>query len=970
MPDLESDRSYTPSWQSWKLHEWGEAFFDYFFEFSEDDTPVTRLPITDVTWHEVTKDWNTNPGNIERAFLDTFPKKRKVLERNFWKFTDRDDLVPPPSFPYLILTCVVAAASEEESEEGDFRERLRDMLGMGDIAPLPLIGLNKVWEEFARWLDNGRANGQSWRRLVLPEDVGRETIIGYSKRLVFPTRKDRQRLAGLLTQKNLPDDPPLLSVLSIVKSNLLDFGSTFQRTFSDFDRRVREGTETNAHPFWAAVLEALRTSQCGRNIEAARDRLELLLLMEFDEFDDPVLSLLTKASWHGAGIATRRLDFEVEDYGHLLIDERNHDPQEPVSRLLKGTLLLGSVHSPLLQVVEEGLLIFQKVGEYYSARIKPPEPGFTIVLIKQHLISRFREALGPLAAQHVPSRYGDSQWYWLDRLDGQQILSCLKDRESFRNFRCLARTVRPASIGVQGGILCNEGGYLGRFNSLPEFRFEGAQQMRLHPPAGITTALELKQCQTGWQVVECLTSRSGLEGEFKIVAETVADARASMRRIRFQRDVLSWNYASPSDPGAWEIEAGLRDVASLSPDDRSLWDIGASWESEQYVEMATPMHTVRLDSTWRRTGLGDLVETLAAIGTTCTSGLAETKLLDWLRRCLRIGDQDRRLVWEIARAWTETGLLQRVSDRRWRAARYFLPVPRLCLSRVRNAGWQGVCTGLLPELVSTRLVAATHAYGVATHWIASVSRWLPPGLVLSADNPEPLTELARSQGLEIVVARPLGDCLASLDQILHTEEPPGNYTLHAVWNWEGGYFQRLQEPSKEPDIPGVYYYRRPSGDRRDYFLVRAESGQRLWSYSRVWSLMAGARFAGHETFAYRSEEGFYRRARGGIYLPIVVGRLAFALTGIAPGPVEQANGDIDYRYPVYNIEIAEVVGVRLLGWLRRNQEKSHVPEWLRALALARSPNEPCLVLPTENGKPPITVPTSLLPLYRQFIRVR
>ena len=969
MPDRESDRSYTPSWQPWGLREWGEAFFDYFFKFSADDAPVTRLPITDITWHEVTKDRNTNPDDMERAFINTFPKKRKALQLNFSKFTDRDDLVPPSSFPYLILTCVVAAASEEESEEGDFRERLRDMLGMKDTATLPLSGLNKIWEEFTRWLDNGRTNGQSWRQLVLPEDVGRETIIGYSKRLVFPTRKDWQRLADLLIQKNLPADPPLSSVLSIVKSNLLDFGETFQRTFNDFELRVREGTETDAHPFWAAVLEALRTSQFGGNIEAARGRLELLLLMEFGEFDDPVLSLLTKASWHGAGIATRRLDFEVEGYDHLLINERNNDSQEPVSLLLNGILFRQGLHSPLLQVVKDGLLIFQKVGGYYSARIKPPEPGSVVVLINRCQLSRFLEALGPLDAQHKPSRYGDSQWYWLDRLDGQQILSRLKDREPFQSLSCLARTVRPASIGVQGGILCKEGSYLGRFHSLPEFRFEGAQQMRLTPPAGINAALELKRCQTGWRVVESPASRSGLEGEFKVVAETAADARASMRRIRFQRDVLSWNYASPSDPDAWEIEAGLRDVTSLSPDDRSLWDIGASWESEQYVEMATPMHTVRLDSTWRRTGLGDLVETLAAIGTTRTSGLAETELLDWFHRCLRIGDQDRRLVWEIARAWTETGLLQRASDRRWRAARYFLPVPRLCLSRVHNTGWQGVCIGLLPELASTRLVAAAHACGMATYWIASVSRWLPSGLVLSADNPEPLTKLARSQGLEIVVARPLGDCLASLEQVLQTEEPPGNYTLHAVWNWEGGYFQRFQEPSKELDIPGVYCYRRPSGDRRDYFLVRAENGQRLWSYSRVWSLMAGARFAGRETYVYSSEEGFYRRARG-IYLPMVVGRLAFALTGIAPGPVEQANGDIDYRYPVYNIEIAEVIGVCLLGWLRRNQEKSHVPEWLRALALARSPNEPCLVLATESGKQPITIPTSLLPLYRQFIRVR
>lgn len=102
----------------------------------------------------------------------------------------------------------------------------------------------------------------------------------------------------------------------------------------------------------------------------------------------------------------------------------------------------------------------------------------------------------------------------------------------------------------------------------------------------------------------------------------------------------------------------------------------------------------------------------------------------------------------------------------------------------------------------------------------------------------------------------------------------------------------------------------------------------------------------------------------------MVGRLAFALTGIAPGPVEQAHSDIDYRYPIDDIETAAVVGVRLLGWPPRNREKLPVPEWLRTLALARSPREPCLVLPTENARRPTMVPTSLLPLYEQFTRTR
>jgi hypothetical protein len=96
--------------------------------------------------------------------------------------------------------------------------------------------------------------------------------------------------------------------------------------------------------------------------------------------------------------------------------------------------------------------------------------------------------------------------------------------------------------------------------------------------------------------------------------------------------------------------------------ERPLWEISAALNPEQCLETTVRLPTRTLDGRWCYSGLGDLVEALAAIGTTRTLGLAEMEFLDFLRCFLHISEKDYRLLWDIARAWTEAGLLQRVSD--------------------------------------------------------------------------------------------------------------------------------------------------------------------------------------------------------------------------------------------------------------------------------------------------------------------
>ncbi|CAK0750631.1 hypothetical protein CCP3SC15_160020 [Gammaproteobacteria bacterium] len=967
--DLSPTNSY--SWQNWGMRHWSKAFFRHFFEYNKEDTPVTRLIITDAIWSSMTGDTSTLPNKIRDAFLCKFPKERHELDLHLSRHAVGTPL--HDFFPYLILTCLVAAASEECAEAGHFPMRLYELLGIQDYSPLPFEGLGRVWEELAEQLKEMRKEDHRVRELVLP-DPGNERRIGYSKRLAFPSRSDQQELARLLNTLDRnkwlddPDEPPVLSVLETIQPQLRDFSAAFREEFQDFKKQVSAGQETVVHPFWAAVLGVLRANPQGDQSNASYQKLDLRLLMEFDEFNEPVFSLLSKTLSPWNDITNQLLEPTISDYNYLLVDDEN--PGEPVYRLLRSELPRLNIRSSLLEVAQDGLLIFQRENGYRVARTRPPEPGSATVLVRQNLKKAFASALAPWVENRPLKPYPNSHWYWIDDLDGYEVLSCLKNHPVFSNVRCLKQIAHTAHITIYDGIRCKGGGYLSRFAALPKFRLEGGQQLRLNQLSTILTStkiLSLSQDKIGWRLLDSPEIHAGIDGEFEVVAENQNGKRIGTQRIRFQREVLVWNYGSPSDLARWEIETGQRDTVSLATTDHPLWEVSAAWEPGQCIRATTQLSINEIDPDWHHAGLGDLIEVLAAIGTTRTLGLAEIEFLNLLRRFLNIDEKDYCLTWDIARAWVETGFLQRISDRRWRSIRYLPQVPRLYVSQTVGGTWCGVVLGLAPIYLLNRLANTAKDRKIEAQWVASVSSWLPPGLALTTATAEVLRNFARHHGLDAVIASSLFDSLAPLEKALRSDDPPINYSCYATWDWERGRFHKVANGNLSMDNPGVFWYRREHGDQPDYFIARSDNKRMLWSYSRVWTLLAASRLLDRRIYAYQPTIGFVRQTAGGIYLPIVVGQLTFALSGNAPGPVRNEDGSVTYCYPLFDKAQVEWVGTQLLGWTLKNPEQQHIPDWLRTLALTRSSIEPSLRLSLGSGVGVNSVPVSLVPLYRHFI---
>ena len=162
-----------------------------------------------------------------------------------------------PFYAQLHLTILAASADESLHEEGNFRRRLAQMLG------LPIEGdyvsrgsLPALWESARRWSNQRAERQHDTRRLVLP-DPGAETIIGHSKRLAFPGFRDQNRLAELFTTAGIDAASPLSHFVSAVRTRLVGFSERFREEFDRFCALLERGERAGAldTAFWATVVE-------------------------------------------------------------------------------------------------------------------------------------------------------------------------------------------------------------------------------------------------------------------------------------------------------------------------------------------------------------------------------------------------------------------------------------------------------------------------------------------------------------------------------------------------------------------------------------------------------------------------------------------------------------------------------------------------------------------------------------------
>jgi hypothetical protein len=744
--------------QKWSLDDWNNALYLYFFASAQNEpaAPVVTLNVTGENLREAAGRDCTGPA-AKIAFIEAirYGIGSRSLAADAWNRRTRwnSDLdTVPPFLSHLLLTCMVANdLSDELQWTADLRVRLSQILGT-QTQPLPRR-LRFLWEDFAAWSVRQNIAGAGCRPLRLPDipDVGYHSIIGYSIRLAVPSRRDQTILATLLRRNGLDGrEPEINPVVSLVSANIGQFSNDFQGVFGDFvaafkSKRFATLAQT---AFWTAVRSVALAGLEKPSLESASLRVRLEL-----EDDDGRFCLTLTSDTEVNTEYTRALELPTPRQSpcrFLLTDQRG---SALIDLLFSSKLADKETEKALAGIrsaIAGGLLLFEEADDYvFVLSTTFPSSGRIRALVSASLTPSFKLALEltGIAPEIWKSEFpGWSEWRGLtaEALRAADISRF----PSLQAVRALRLTIPPPEIKFRGGIR-HGSSFIAMAGVLPAVEISDADQVSINLAAGEWQPLVVdSEARDIWHFKPELPSGL-LLGSHRVVAFT-SSVPIAEKTVSFVETALSHDYKLPSDPERWLVEsAGVDTVpltAAASPVQpiavgrtslRATHHLAADAESRLYPSNSAPEPLVPLI-------------TLLCSRFSAQRGLSEGEVVEIMKGELGIKPAK---VWPVLRGWLENGMLDVLTDARWRARIYFGRVPQLVVYRQRGFH-EAVITGLVPPYLLERFDALTAALRLTNLPRCSVSPFVPSLPRCRSNRVAPLGELARELNLsEIVEAR-------------------------------------------------------------------------------------------------------------------------------------------------------------------------------------------------------------------------
>jgi hypothetical protein len=557
-----------------------------------------------------------NPDHARRRFLGSLrPDFIRQALCDGVPFVAPYGVAGPGWFQYLMLTCVIASASPEVSQSENFRERLREELGIS--TPLMnLTGIPKLWRELQTWCDRKKASGQPYRTIILP-DPGHMTQIGYSVRITFPSRRDLGRMDRLFGPMFGSGTASPRAAIAAVRNRLYDqpWSDGFKAAFSDFEEQFSRGHRLLAdHPFWLAISRLSHDRRKDRESPTAHVELstdiegETVLLLSTD---DPRL------------------------LGEIGFEHDGSDMEEPHTGEVEirdlVTILCGeSAKSPLgaiAQCAREGAIPFDEADWGCWRATRTPES------------SKVRLLLDPGVSRGGISGRMDF-WFLTDPIDldlARMVIGRLRTKRSLEDDVSRAALVGGIKVGAN---------YLGRPGLLPCIA------------ANINCTVEIRR------VSDASGTLSPGEREGSLFS---LNADGHLRG--------AWT-ASVAEAGLLAADLTLRFVQNATEHDFSKTAVDSRWEPEPEIDQIESSidprpSGMRHAANDAEPATYDLLEAIYAGG---GRGWSEPELIALLGGRLRLAGSS---VWDALRVLQEGGWLEPCSSSSWRARRWFLRRPCL-----------------------------------------------------------------------------------------------------------------------------------------------------------------------------------------------------------------------------------------------------------------------------------------------------
>jgi len=483
-------------WRDWL---WSELFDDE----AGDGRPVTILHVDDDLFvRSAALGGVVLEAQAARAlFLRMFPPRFRVQRWLTGSEKPGEALLP------LLILCCLAASEAADSDENDFRRRLRDLMGWNQVVT-HCDALPRLWRRLAS-MTVKRSETAPTCPLELPDPRFR-TQIGHAIELTFPSRNDTRRLISELGPGEFDLESPraVLDWLAPLVTRG-GFSGTFEETFASFR---------------SAWLDAER-------------------------------ALVDHRFWSGWRLVTAQLRAVTESGGfEILVDEwgvhQLVDPESGASLDLEQALADHVLSPSLTGIATRGHMIPLVERDWGRLRWAGERAGTRpqAALVRERA---FRSRLGTRARATVTGAAG---WVLIHDLEGLSGRGEGVDRDRLLD-------LSPSQYWrVDGGILARPAlPFVVEVTGLVEsLRLEG----------DLAGRLDVASAGDGrW----LLTPREPLEGDLDIVVEPRRTGPPLRRRLRLRRAVLVPTFRGPperlfdADPPptpAWPRDAEREGIAT------------------------------------------------------------------------------------------------------------------------------------------------------------------------------------------------------------------------------------------------------------------------------------------------------------------------------------------------------------------------------------------------------------------------
>jgi hypothetical protein len=957
---VESLRSEEKNLRGWRLAEWNCALYSHFFAIrSRDDiTALTRLYVT-------AEDLRAASGFLcaakeaRSAFVATM--RNALGSRSLGtdashrcKQWNPQSSVIPPFLSHLVFTCMVANdLTEELRSVGNFRDRLALILGTPSQSGLE--HLRPLWEELAAWSVNRNLADAGCKTLRLPRipDSGYHSIIGYSIRLAIPSKRDQANLAVLLRQSHLDGgEPELDAVLRVISANLGKFSSGFGDVFNDFTSRLRhEASSVLFHStFWTAVREVALAGLKRSNRQAASVRVRLELEDDDSAFWLALTSNKEVDSAEAKSISSARTSQSVFQF--ILTDRDGNSLVGLLFSARRAEQKSEKLFSHIRTLMADGLLLFEESDDHiFVLSDELPAGGRICALVSERVRFIFQRAVEFVGGDAEITKSAYSGWSECRGLSVEALRRLDFSRfPTLAGIRSLRLTITPPEIRLREGIRVGSS-FVAVIGGLPEAEVAGAERVVVELCKGEWQPLQrLTATQDVWVFAPTLKPAQ-LLGSHRIVAfaESVPIAE---REIHFIETAFTADYKQPLDPTRWLVETMGIDFVSYSADPGYITTIEEKNSSSQLHKGPN----VDNDHT-EISGVPEATSLLRLMTSLCCRlpaqrGIPEGELVSLMTGEFRIEVPE---IWPILRSWVEAGMLEVLTDARWRARMYFGRKPQLFVHQ-RSSHFEASLIGLLPPFLLERFDRLlSSASGLTRVERRSLSAFTPALPSCRSFDLELLTGFASELNLPPLLRLRLPEGFMRPVRTLveqHTATSHDSWPLFRQWDWQRRSFS---EKPAQKTLSGVSldWCRREDGPDR-YKLYR--NGSLLWwTRSRTWALLAAFTIAGEPIFD-RTLGSAIESQGNGLWLPLPLARFVCWTGAINSGPVTLAGGKRAYRYTFCDERTRESVLAKL--W----------PEGAAMEPLPKAIAQRLIALLRTSRGPVTPIPASLRSAVRNFFQ--